>query len=538
MQGKLETRVGFFVLAALAIFIYMGFEIGAFRFDRNNYQSFTASFSDISGLSRKADVKIAGVKVGWVESITLLENGEIKAEAEMMVLKKYQLYADAYAIVRQDGFLGPKYVELIPGDPLLHPLEVGGQLGKPSTSPVSIDEIMQHFKQIAVNVNEITDSFKEVVGGVDGKEQLRSIFDNLNITAAKLSNFADIVDRSISRNEQNIDLILSMGKDLKQLTEKLDLDFFPAVESSIEKIASIFDRDLAHLSQQLDVTAQALNDVSLQARDGLRSISSVAEKIDDGKGLIGKLINEDSTYTDLKTTIQGIKNYLTKLDRLQIVFDAHSEAMIRRAENYIYEDTKGYFDVRVYPNDDYFYLLQIVSSQKGFRYAKDTDYEFFDAQGSLVSPDAITLGNNAFLLPFFRASKNKYKRNQFLFGLQVGKIFNNIALRFGLIENSAGVAVDIDIPFNTDKFRWITTLELFDMSGWNRLDDRRPHAKWINRMFLLRNVYFNFGADDFVSKRNASVFFGAGLRFGDDEVKYILSSISGAGSSLCCLPNG
>jgi len=67
--------------------------------------------------------------------------------------------------------------------------------------------------------------------------------------------------------------------------------------------------------------------------------------------------------------------------------------------------------------------------------------------------------------------------------------------------------------------------------GWNRRDDKRPHLKWINRMFFMNNIYFTLGADDFASKRNASVFAGLGVRFGDDNVKYILSSMSGAGGA-------
>jgi hypothetical protein len=47
-------------------------------------------------------------------------------------------------------------------------------------------------------------------------------------------------------------------------------------------------------------------------------------------------------------------------------------------------------------------------------------------------------------------------------------------------------------------------------------------------MYFMRNIYFVFGADDFISKFNASGFFGAGLRFGDDDVKYLFSSIAAA----------
>jgi phospholipid/cholesterol/gamma-HCH transport system substrate-binding protein len=124
-----------------------------------------------------------------------------------------------------------------------------------------------------------------------------------------------------------------------------------------------------------------------------------------------------------------------------------------------------------------------------------------------------------------------FTRNSFKLGLQFGKIFKNTALRFGLFEGSAGLGIDVDLPFNTNKFRWVTSLEAFDLTGWNRIHDRRPHIKWLNSMYLLRNIYFTFGADDFASKHNASAFIGGGIRFGDDDIKYLLSNLSGAGSS-------
>src|SRR5437879_6102301 len=108
----------------------MGLHIGAFRFDRNNYHEYTLTFSDISGLSRKADVKIAGVKVGWIENIQLIANGDMTVEAQVMILKNYTIYENAYAVARQEGILGAKYVELVPGDPLLRQLPPGSILRK------------------------------------------------------------------------------------------------------------------------------------------------------------------------------------------------------------------------------------------------------------------------------------------------------------------------------------------------------------------------------------------------------------------------
>ena len=69
------------------------------------------------------------------------------------------------------------------------------------------------------------------------------------------------------------------------------------------------------------------------------------------------------------------------------------------------------------------------------------------------------------------------------------------------------------------------------MRGFNRRNDKRPHLKWFNRMFVFDNIYIVFGADDFVSKRNATAFMGAGVRFGDEDVKYLLGNISNAGTT-------
>ncbi len=527
MIGKTETRVGLFVLLALGVFAYMGFHIGAFRFDRGNYAKYILFFKDVSGLSRKGDVKVSGVKVGWVEEVSLMPEAEMQAEVTVMVLKEYSLYSDAYAMVRQDGLLGPKYVEIVTGDPLLQKLKSGEALKKPSTEPVSVDELMQQFKKIASNVDEITESVKDVVGGPEGREQLQNIFDNVQTTVERLSSVGDVLDRAIVRNEDHIDNFMQIGT---------------TFQTNLDKISTVFDRDFNRVASKIESTAGAIEDASLQARDGLRSISSVAEKIDEGKGLLGKLVNEDETYRDLKLAIEGFKNYLTKIDRMQIVFDTHFESMIRRGEGYEWEDSKGFFNMRIYPREDYFYLLQIASSEKGYIKRKFVERDYFNSEGKEI--DTTFIQDRPFneqqlnLDDLTRLSfvqdhrKITVKRDSFKVDLQFGKIFGDIALRLGLFEGTAGAAADVDIPFGTDKFRWVTSMEMYDFNGRNRrIEDRRPHLKWLNKIFLFRNIYTTFGADDFVSKKNASVFFGAGIRFGDDDIKYFLSSISGVGGT-------
>lgn len=525
MRSSLETRVGIFVVLALGIFVYMGIQIGSFRFDRSSYRSFPIYFKDISGLARKAEVKIAGVKVGWVESVELVPDHQMMVKANIMILRDYTLYSDAYAVVRQEGLLGPKYLEIIPGDPLMRQLEEGEALSRPSRAPVAMDEILRQVKTIATNMEEVTTSFKDAVGGIQGKEQLTDMVSNLSRAAEKLASFSDIVDRAIGRNEEKLDSLLGIGADFHRLSEKIEQQILPSLQDGVDHVTNAFDRDFDRVATSLESTSQSFEEAAIEAREGLRKFNSVVEKVDEGKGLIGKLINDEDTYKDLKVAVTGLKNYFAKIDRMQIVFDAHSETFQRPSDIYKWEDSKGYFDIRIHPNDDYFYLVQIVASERGWITRQETRRHYTDSQDRPVDPEQLHLPDFSKPWLIYNEKEEVFHRYAMRFGLQFGKIFNDLAFRFGIFDNSTGIAVDYDIPFKSDKLRWVTSLEVFDMTGWNRVDDRRPHIKWINRVFMYRNVYVTFGADDFVSRRNATAFFGFGLRFGDDDVKYLFSSL-------------
>ena len=529
MQGSNETRVGIFVLIALLILAYMGFQIGAFRFDSFKYNTYTLYFNDISGLSRKAEVKIAGVKVGWVDNIILLENRRLEAEITIKVLKEYMLYEDAYGVVRQEGFLGSKYLEIVPGDSLLHTLHNKATLGKPSVAPVSVDNLLHQFKDIAQNVQVITESLKDTIGTPQGKEEMRAIMHNLNKTVEYMSSFSQVLDHSFANNEANIQAILEIGTHVRNLSTRLENDILPSFQNAVEKISCVFDRDFASITDRLTATATALEEASIQVRDGFKSANAVIEKIDDGQGCIGKLINDDETYQDIKIAVEGLRTYFNVVDKLQVVFDTHFESMMRPAENYDYEDSKGYFDIKLYPSPDYFFLLQMVGSEKGYVDRYETVPSYIDCDGYYVDTANFDMTPEQKLKLTYTRKNDIYTRGTMRFGLQLGKVFGNMALRMGIFENSVGAGVDVDVAIVPEKLRWVTSLEVFDFRGWNRRDDRRPHVKWLNRMFFMRSLYFSFGADDVISKRNANIFFGAGLRFGDDEVKYLLGALGGGG---------
>ena len=164
---KLETRVGLFILAAVGIFLYLSINIRALRFDKDKYFMYRAYFDDISGLNIKAPIKIAGVEVGWVEDIKLLEDG--KAELLMRISKSIRLSKNAHAMVHQDGLIGTKNLEIDPGDPSTGMMMPGSVLAMPGRTPASVGELLDQFRDIAANIQDIVSSFKSAIAIVTGK---------------------------------------------------------------------------------------------------------------------------------------------------------------------------------------------------------------------------------------------------------------------------------------------------------------------------------------------------------------------------------
>ena len=85
-----------------------------------------AAFDHADGLSSGADVRVAGVKVGSVEAITL-DTKNFQADVTFSVQQGVSLTTDSSATIATDWLLGGKYIALASGgdDTMLKP---GGQV--------------------------------------------------------------------------------------------------------------------------------------------------------------------------------------------------------------------------------------------------------------------------------------------------------------------------------------------------------------------------------------------------------------------------
>src|SRR3954463_10686651 len=143
--GKLAAMVVFALSCfGLLLFLWSAFG-GPIPLKPKGYR-FHTSFAESGQLALEADVRISGVPVGKVKTITP-DKKTGRADVVIQLQSRYApLPSDAKAILRQKTLLGETYVELTPGHRSARAIAEGGLLPASQVSDtVELDEILRSF---------------------------------------------------------------------------------------------------------------------------------------------------------------------------------------------------------------------------------------------------------------------------------------------------------------------------------------------------------------------------------------------------------
>lgn len=177
---------------------------GQMRFDRTN--TYTAIFSNASGLRAGQFVRASGVEVGKVERVELLGDGT-KVEIEFNVDRSIPLFKGTTASIRYLNLIGDRYLELKRGDDDQR-LDPGGTIPDSQTEPaLDLDALVGGFRPLfraldPEKVNNIAQSIITIFQGQGG-----TINDILDQTASLTSAIAER-DQAIGEVVKNLNLVL------------------------------------------------------------------------------------------------------------------------------------------------------------------------------------------------------------------------------------------------------------------------------------------------------------------------------------------
>ena len=245
------VKLGAFSLVLLMFTAIIIIVFGQIRFDRTN--SYTAEFSNASGLRAGQFVRASGVEVGKVAKVELLDGGQ-RVRIDFEVDRTLPLYQSTSAQIRYQDLIGNRYLELQrgQGDGADRVLPPGGSIPLSRTQPaLDLDALIGGFKPLfraldPEKVNNIAQSIITVFQGQGG-----TINDILDQTAQLTSALADR-DQAIGEVITNLNTVLAT-------TVKHQKEFDQTVNN--------FEVLITGLKNRSDPLADAVADISNVVRD-------------------------------------------------------------------------------------------------------------------------------------------------------------------------------------------------------------------------------------------------------------------------------
>ncbi len=269
---------------------------------------------DAGGLVKNSAVKMAGIKVGVIDEIELVDG---KAKVHLVLDGDVPLTTSGKVELRSDGILGDKHVELVPGSPTDPEVKENSQLPMSDTQ-AGLDNIMKEVGKIAQSLNQLGDNLNKATSG-DGDP-----------------------NTPVGRIILNI--------------EKLTKDLAEVSAENKEKINNIIAR-VDSLTTNLDTY---INQESLARIDkSIQNIEEITTKINEGEGTVGRLINDDETVEKINTAVAKVNDFLGGADKMEMSIDYHSEYLAD------VDLTKSYLGVKIKPGLDRYYDIQVVDDPRG-----------------------------------------------------------------------------------------------------------------------------------------------------------------------------
>lgn len=299
MKISNESKVG--ILAAVGIaLLFMGFNYlkGVNIFHKGT--DYFAEYSSSGGLLIGDPIIIDGFTVGRVKDVTL-QNDQSGVYVILNFSESINLPSDSRAKIR-GNLMGEKYVQIFLGGSDVT-IQKGGQIQGDIEADLA-NQISAEFKPISDKVKTMLTSMDTAITILrsiftqEVQDDLQKSMQSIKLTLESFNNSADRVNSILIKEEANIDDIITDVSDITQYVNES--------ENDIKKILSNLKSVTDSLNQ---VEWQTLSTEFLRAAENINAIS---QKINEGSGSMGKLINNPELYDQLTHSLQSLDSAIVK----------------------------------------------------------------------------------------------------------------------------------------------------------------------------------------------------------------------------------
>ena len=525
MKVRTPLLVGLLVILGAGAFL---FTFGSLEQTVDLEDSYTvdAVFDDATGLVLNSRVMLSGIPVGAIIAIELDKDDPSKARVTLGITRKVALLQGvqdpatgtwkhgATATRLQASLLGDYYVGVTPGlageriadgGAIPRTVSEAGLGAVINQLEESSEEIFPKLDKIVTDISAITGALRENFGDEEGTKAIREIRDNVHHTTKEIAGLSTEVRAFVNQRviqqgdslERIVDNVEAMTNTLRQTSTKAS-DQVDGILTNVDDMTAqlkgfVNDQTSESSGDTPGTIAHTLHGVdrSVDQLEGtLENTKSITARIDAGEGTIGRLVTDDALIDSIEGVVDDISDITAGIGRLQIKVGLRSEYFFNQS------NLKNYVNFTLLPKPDKFYFFQVIADP-----------------GGAVSRTRKTTTTNDPSKPPVLVEDTVIRDDSVKFTAQFGKRWRFLTFRYGIMESSGGIGIDLDLLEDALRFK----VDAFDFGR-----DAWPRLRILAAYEFVRHLYVSAGIDNVLNNNSRDYFVGLGVSFADDDLKGLL----------------
>ncbi|MFO1023019.1 MAG: MlaD family protein [Planctomycetales bacterium] len=318
-EGRLQFRVGLFVIVAMALGIGVIFRLGEARWLWNKTYRVTVIFDEAPGVFAGTPVRKNGVTIGHVRKLDF-DTDKGGVAVQMDISERHQLRKDSAPRLSL-SILGDASIEFISGKSK-EVLKPGSEVaGESSADPMkmvarldakvnrtleSFATTSQEFGKVAKNINALLET---------NSGNLEQLVENAAVSLQEFTKVMRVTSKLIAdpKNQQSIQATLASLPELVQDTRKTIV----AVRSAVQKA----DQALANVSAATAPLAERSESITQKLDRGLGSLdvllvemSQFARYLSSENGTLKLLASDPELYRNLSKSAGMMETLMRQLE--------------------------------------------------------------------------------------------------------------------------------------------------------------------------------------------------------------------------------
>jgi len=271
--GRVAAKFGAFAVASgLLLMLLVNTMVNGLGGGSRTYD---AEFADVSGLRVGDDVKVAGVRVGRVESIEV--DGEA-ARVSFELTDEQPILDNTTVVMRYQNLLGQRYLALVQGEDRGKELDDGAEIPLDRTNPgFDLTELLNGFRPLfevlqPEDVNQLATSLVKVLQGEGGTVE------TLLQQTSELTNFIadrdDVIGDVLTNLTPVLDNLAGQGTELRSTVQELR-----ALMTGLARDRKSIGRSIDGVSQLVGATSGLLREARVPAVRTIERFRTVAHML-------------------------------------------------------------------------------------------------------------------------------------------------------------------------------------------------------------------------------------------------------------------